>query len=120
MRFVIFQKKVARWMAKTFSRQICVNRQERNHRFLEEALELVQAFDCTKEEAHMLVEYVFGRPRGEPRQEIGGVMVVLAALCDAAGYDMDALADIELARCWENIEKIRMKQLLKPVHNYGD
>ena len=39
------------------------------HRFLEEALELVQACGATASEAHQLVDYVYGRPVGEPAQE---------------------------------------------------
>jgi len=46
---------------------------ERSHRFLEEALELVQANGCTAQEAQELVDYVFGRPVGKQAQEVGGV-----------------------------------------------
>mgnify|MGYP006958842284 CR=1 FL=1 len=62
---------------------------ERSHRFLEEALELVQACGCSASEAHQLVDYVFGRAVGHASQEAGGVMVTLAALCLVAeGLDL--------------------------------
>lgn len=109
-----FQCRVANWMMATFSMEVCRDTTERNHRFLEEALELVQAFGCTAAEAHMLVEYVYGRPVGEQEQEIGGVMVTLAALCEAADLDMAACGETELARVWNNIERIRAKQATKP------
>jgi hypothetical protein len=112
-----FQQMVAEWMVATFDLETIRNVTERNHRFLEESLELVQSKGCTREEAHMLVEYVFGRPVGEPEQETGGVMVTLAALCNAAGMDMDMAARVELARCWANVEKIRAKQAGKPRHS---
>jgi hypothetical protein len=109
-----FQGRVVDWMMETFSMQVCRDTAERNHRFLEESLELVQALGCTAAEAHMLVDYTFGRPTGEPQQEVGGVMVTLAALCSAADFSMTGCALAELARCWQNIAKIRAKQAAKP------
>ena len=82
---------------------------------MEESLELVQSLGCTQEECHRLVDYVFGRPIGEPHQELGGVMVTLAALCNAyPDMQMDEAGYKELNRCWNNIEKIREKQKNKP------
>lgn len=109
-----FQLRVIDWMMETFSMETCRSTHERNHRFLEESLELVQSLGCTAKEAHMLVDYVYGRPVGEPQQEVGGVMVTLAALCAAADIDMNECAEVELARCWKNIDKIRAKQAGKP------
>jgi hypothetical protein len=109
-----FQRRVADWMMETFSMEVTRDTAERNHRFLEESLELVQAMGCTQTEAHMLVAYVYGRPTGEPQQEVGGVMVTLAALCNAADVDSAQCADRELTRCWRNIDKIRAKQAGKP------
>ena len=89
---------------------------ERNHRFLEEALELVQACGCTAEDAHKLVDYTFGRPKGDATQEVGGVMVTLAALCHAQSLDLGHCAQLELDRINAPgiIEKIRAKQAAKP------
>lgn len=112
-----FQDRVAPWMQACFGPEISADIQERNHRFLEEALELVQAKGCTATEAHQLVDYVFGRDVGEPHQEVGGVMVTLAALCLAASLDMDEAAEDELARIWTKVEAIRAKQAAKPKHS---
>jgi len=112
-----FQERVAPWMLACFGYEISGDQPERNHRFLEEALELVQAKGCTAEEAHQLVDYVFGRDIGDPHQEVGGVMVTLAALCLAADLDMDAAAEDELARIWTKVETIRAKQAAKPKHS---
>ena len=42
-------------------------------------------------------------------------MLTLAALCDTAGENMTACGQSELARVWDDIEKIRAKQAAKPV-----
>lgn len=112
---VAFQARVKPWLLECFGESIASDQQERNHRFLEEALELVQACGCTATEAHQLVEYVYGRPVGEPSQEVGGVMVTMAALCLAHGMDMHAAGEAELARIWTKVEQIRAKQAAKPA-----
>ncbi|WP_223278741.1 hypothetical protein [Janthinobacterium lividum] len=112
-----FQARVQPWMMACFGAEISADGVERNHRFLEESLELVQASGCTASEARQLVDYVFGRPVGERAQEVGGVMVTLAALCLAKGLDMHAAGDTELARIWTKVEAIRAKQAAKPKHS---
>lgn len=112
-----FQPRVAEWMLACFGEEIASDRMERNHRFLEESLELVQANGCTQSEAHQLVDYVFNRPVGELEQEVGGVMVTLAALCGASDADMQQCGDRELARVWKKMNQIRAKQAAKPDHS---
>jgi NTP pyrophosphatase (non-canonical NTP hydrolase) len=109
-----FQDRVDRWLLACFGPKIARDATERNHRFLEEALELAQACDCTKAEALQLVDYVFGREQGDIGQEVGGVMNTLAALCLARDLDMIEAGHIELDRCWTKVEKIRAKQAAKP------
>lgn len=109
-----FQARVHSWLMACFNDEIAFSRQERNHRFLEEALELTQSLGCTASEAHQLVDYVFGRPAGEPSQEVGGTSVCLAALCNAAGIDQVDAAETELARIWTKVEAIRAKHATKP------
>lgn len=112
-----YQSRVDAWMQACFGAAIAADTTERNHRFLEEALELVQSLGGTASEAHQLVDYVFGRPAGAPHQEVGGVMVTLAALCTAAGLDGHAAAEDELDRVWTKIDQIRAKQAAKPKHS---
>ena len=111
------QERTLPWLLACFGHQIADDSKERNHRFLEEALELVQACDCAVSEAHQLVDYVFNRPVGEKHQEAGGVMITLAALCLANKIDMHEAGEIELARIWTKVEQIRQKQLNKPKHS---
>ena len=114
-----FQQRVQPWLLECFGAEIAADRVERNHRFLEESLELVQSLGCTASEAHQLVDYVFGRPVGDPPQEVGGVMVTLAALCLASGLDMHDAGEVELTRISapEVVAKIRAKQAAKPKHS---
>ncbi|CAM2163286.1 hypothetical protein BC2230_120122 [Burkholderia cepacia] len=111
-----FQVRVQRWMLTCFGTEISADRDERNDRFFEEAGELAQALGMTREEAHALVDYTWSRPVGEACQEVGGVMVTLAALCSANDLDMQAAGEAELARINvpSTIEKIRAKQAAKP------
>lgn len=111
-----YQARVLNWLMNCFSQSICRDTTERNHRFLEEALELVQSTGCKRSEAHMLVEYVFNRPVGDPFQEVGGVAVTFAALCSCIDIDQEWAGDAELARISEPaiMEKVRAKQATKP------
>src|SRR3569833_1556608 len=112
-----FQARVKPWLLACFGEEIAADREERNHRFIEEALELVQACGCTASEAHQLVDNVYGRPVGDSSQEVGGVMGTLAALCLANDLDMHADGETELARIWGKVEAIRAKQAAKPKHS---
>jgi hypothetical protein len=114
---VSFQERGRPWMIACFGSAIAADVLERNHRFLEEALELVQATGCTSSEAHQLVDYVFSRPVGDADQEAGGVMLTLAALCNAKGLDMHEAGERERRRVWTKIEQIRAKQAAKPKHS---
>ena len=113
-----FQQHVQPWMMECFGETISGDMLERADRFTEEALELAQTMPgFSAERAHALVDYVFGRDVGERKQEVGGVMVTLAALCLAAGEDMHDAGENELARISQPhiVEKIRAKQAAKPT-----
>jgi hypothetical protein len=110
-----FQDRVQPWMLACFGAEISGDRLERGDRLLEEVLELLQSGDYPPERVAALVSYVWNRPKGEPAQEVGGVMVTLAAYCLAHGLDMHDAAETELARIWTKVEKIRAKQAAKPT-----
>jgi hypothetical protein len=112
-----FQARVVGWLHAAFGEAVAKDRTERNHRFLEESLELVQALGCTRSETMQLVDYVYDRPVGRPAQEVGGVSTTLAALCNANDIDMEAAREAELARIWGKIDVIRRKQAAKPAHS---
>lgn len=111
-----FQAEVADWMLECFGEEIAADKIERADRFIEEALELAQTIPgFTVERARALVEYVFSRPVGERGQEVGGVGVTLAALCNTYGISINEEWSRELARVWTKVEAIRAKQATKPV-----
>ena len=112
-----FQQNVAKWAIMAFGSEIACDKRERCDRFIEEALELVQAVGYDRERAHALVDYVFDRPVGEVHQEAGGVMVTLAALAIVLEVDLFADGSVELARINtpEVMAKIREKQRTKPT-----
>jgi len=110
-----FQQRVLEWLTACFYPSACIDRKERVHRFLEEALELAQAAGCSREDVDRLADYVFARPVGRPELEVGGVMVTLAGLCAASGINMDAAADCELKRNWSRMTAIRHKQANRPI-----
>jgi NTP pyrophosphatase (non-canonical NTP hydrolase) len=112
-----YQARIHEWVLECFGPVVAGDKRERNHRFLEEAMELVQACGCTQFEAHQLVNYVFSRPVGDTPQEVGGVMLTLASLCHTQGIDMIECGETELARVWTKVEQIRAKQAAKPKHS---
>ena len=109
------QQRVAPWMEACFGPEISNDRLERGDRLLEEVLELLQSGDYPKERIAALTDYTYGREKGDPVQEAGGVMITLAAYCLAHGLDMHAAGETELARIWTKIGKIRAKQAAKPT-----
>jgi hypothetical protein len=112
--YATFQSNVYLWLEVCFEESVVFDKKERSMRFLEESIELVQALGLSKDKAHKLVDHVYSRPVGEVEQEIGGVMITLAALCIANTEHMHEAGMKELDRVWKNIELIREKQKLKP------
>ena len=102
-------------MRECFGDVIPFDRLERGDRLLEEVLELLQSGDYPPERVAALRDYVWGRPIGEPAQEVGGVMVTLGAYCLAFRLDMHEAGEVELARIWTKVPQIRAKQAAKPV-----
>ncbi len=112
-----FQAEVGRWLTSCFGEAIAGDTMERNHRFLEESLELAQANGATAAEAHALVDYVFGRPVGEKAQEAAQALITLTALCHAASIPLSQATAAEMARITQPdvMARIREKQANKPA-----
>lgn len=111
------QPRVQSWMMACFGPEISADRVERGDRLLEEVFEMLQSNGYDPGRIIPLRDYVWGRPIGEPAQEVGGVMITLAAYCLAHGVDMHEAGETELARIWTKVETIRAKQAAKPRHS---
>lgn len=110
-----FQIIINEWMLKCFGPTTQFDKTERNYRFFEEATELVQACGMSKEDCYKLVDYVYNRPVGEVEQEIGGVMVTLAALTTVQQTNLKHCAGKEWERIHKNMDLIRRKQAEKTI-----
>jgi hypothetical protein len=109
-----YQERVDHWMCQVFGEQVLFDLKERSHRFAEEAIELLQSVGYTKEEMKTMLDYVYDRPIGQLRQEAGGVMHCLAALCSGNKLSLEAATLSVLQYCEENSAKIREKHSNKP------
>lgn len=109
------QTQITTWAYITFRQENVLDRKERGFRFCEEALELVQAVGIDKEDIYALIDYVYARPKGDKKQEIGGVLTTLAVLASVHDLDLDLCAKDELKRIWLRIDQIRAKQQNKPT-----
>lgn len=111
-----FQKRATEWAKRCFGERLTADAQERNFRFAEEALELVQACGMNRFEVQRALDYVYGRPVGEKRQEVGGVYTTFALLCEAHGIDMVGEGERDLMEIDnpEKTEAIRVKRDKKP------
>lgn len=112
-----FQKRAGDWSVAAFGVDSVENKvPTRVDRFDEESAELSQSLGQTMWRAMQIIKYVYHRPVGDPFQEVGGTMVTLATLCNAASslhLDYELAAETELARAWKNIDAVRAKQALK-------
>lgn len=110
-----FQADVRNWVVECFGEALADDKAERNRRVMEEVAELMQASGATASEFHQTIDWVFSKPAGEVRTELGDAMNTLAALASAHGLDLMAEARATMQRCWANIEKTRAKHALKPT-----
>lgn len=110
-----FQSRVAPWMQECFGSVISADEVERGDRLIEEVFEALQSRGYDPARIAALRDYVWSRPVGETSQEVGGIMVTLAAFCLATGTDMHEAGEVELSRIWTKVPQIRAKQAAKPT-----
>ncbi len=90
------QKKIHEWCKAAFGVENATYLPQRALRLFEEATEMCQAAGAQPHQLFKYVNYVYSRPIGDVRQEVGGVFVTLLAMAQAAGFSADeALADEE-------------------------
>ncbi len=110
------QKFVLPWLYSIFG-VTAYNRAYRAARFLEEAIELCQSVGLDRESAAALVDYVYDREIGEPRQELGGVMLTTLALAENLGLDAEEALQVEFARAlaFDDEKRAKMRDKVRPT-----
>lgn len=115
------QQEVRDWLVTCFGPKAPPDTPERARRFLEEALELVQAAGMDKGEAQRLMDYVFARPpEADLGREYGGTLTTVLALAESTGHDFYRCGIREMLRCWDNVDHIRAKYEAKPPAVRGE
>lgn len=92
------QAALAEWAAAAFGSGHAASIPQRGVRMLEEAIEAAQAAGVDLAMAHKLLDFVYARPIGELRQELGGLGLATLLLAHSAGYSADAEEMREMAR----------------------
>lgn len=112
-----FQTRVARWVSECLGDAALYNQDKRACCLFEEVCELMQAAGLPTSHCIMLLDYVYNRPVGVINQEVGGVMVAMAAFCQAFNVDIGRCAEDELVRVHQRMDEIRQKDANKPANS---
>lgn len=92
------QDQAVAWAKRAFGPEVMDYPAERGARVQEEANELGQAMGVPRETAHKIVEYVYDRPPGDAKQELGGVGLCLLIAAESIEECADAAERQELNR----------------------
>lgn len=117
------QFRVGQWVLRTFGEKVLYDQEERGLRHVEEAIELAQALNVSRDRVLRLVNVVYDKPVGEVEQEIAGSLVTLLALGNALKINVLAAGEKEVVRI-ENLppDYFRKRNIAKAaagVGNYG-
>lgn len=114
MRTNVWTRLCLRWSKLVFQNHYAyITPKVRAMRLLEEALELAQAEDVTDKESTIILNQVYGKDKGDPRKELGGVLVCVAAYAGIKQYDLDNVFFDEFERIMspEIMERVRTRNL---------
>ena len=99
------QEKVGDWIAGTCGYEVLANKQERNARFFEEAVEFVQTRQMTVAEMIAIILDKMTKPVGEPKQEAGGVIITFLGACESGNIDAQEAFDQE----WNRVQPMEVR-----------
>ncbi|CCV12895.1 hypothetical protein [Mesorhizobium sp. STM 4661] len=108
------QRRVTQFLVDAFPEDPVVRPKVRVYRFLEEAMELAQAMGVTRWQAFKLLWYVFGRPVGDVKQELGGTVFTLVGVANSLGTNIIREGHASVDEAYGRIDKIRAKSKTKP------
>lgn len=92
------QARTFEWTNAAFGAEHANSLPQRGLRMVEEAIELAQACEVNPEQIHKLIDYIYAKPAGDLKQELGGVGLTVLALAGAAQVSADECEAVELAR----------------------
>lgn len=110
------QHRVYDWTLLAFGQEITLSRREAALRNLEESLELAQALGLTPADVSAMTTYVFSRPVGDIRQEIGGAFTTLCRVATTESVDLQEAGEQIFAVMEEKRIVIRRKWEGKPLN----
>jgi len=103
--FKQLQEKIGDWVAGTFGYEVLADKQERNARFFEEVVELMQVRGMTVAEMVAIIHDKMTKPVGELDQEVGGVLITFLALCESGDVDVDTA----YANEWNRVQPMEVR-----------
>lgn len=106
-----FSRDAMAWRTETLGRPMS---EVASLRVAEEFCEAVQSLGVTLADFIALAANVWIKPRGDLKQEIGGVMMTLAVLCEVQGISLSEAASTELQRAIGKSSEIQEKERKKP------
>lgn len=110
------ESRVDIWLRDCVGHEVADNLEERNNRFCEEALELLQACGYTRQQIDAMADVVYSK---SPSTDIAGacadVMVCLMPLARARQIDLTTALRETIKRNWANSNAIREKNRHKPI-----
>jgi NTP pyrophosphatase (non-canonical NTP hydrolase) len=86
------------WAKRVFGGPSVTSKTERAMRVAEEALELLQAEGVASDSAYRLVDEIWARPKGDPVQELGGLMNTVMIYSHAVGVSIQDAFTLEMQR----------------------
>lgn len=92
------QKLIAEWCIAAFGKDHAASVEQRGLRLVEEVIEAAQAAQCDPGILHKLIDYIYKKPAGDLRQELGGVGICLLAIASAAGLNAEETENAECTR----------------------
>lgn len=105
------------WGVRCFGQGHMSDKRIRALRLVEEAIELAQSCDVDLDHVGRLIELVYSKPRGEPTQELGGVMITSMVMAEVLNRSLEDVAMKELRRVLSktpehfhqrNLEKVQL------------
>lgn len=111
---IVWQRLARRWSQLVFGEHFDrITPKIRSLRLLEEAIELAQAEGVTIDEVEIVADQVYSKPIGNPKQEVGGVIVCLTNYADTRGYNIEEEFYTEYCRILDPkiMERVRTRNL---------